>query len=279
MVDAVIANRRRDHRHLQRRHLRGAPGRTRGGRGRPACPDASDRTAVRGRTARSRRVRSPASRAAAASRSRTASRSRARRPGAERLADVAEDRVDRVLEAGRQVDVAERLGRLGVTGVPHPLAVLLAVAGVVERRVGREPAGVERGCGRDHLERRARRVLAGGRAVQKRQRRTERVVRVACAEALLDQVRVVRRVRRHHEHAARRRLERDDRAALAAAAARSASACAPGRIVSTRSFPVTVVPRSLSSAERKTVSRFAFDPVRKSLYDCSRPVRLRDCVE
>jgi hypothetical protein len=61
--------------------------------------------------------------------------------------------------------------------------------------------------------------------------------------------------------------------------ARRASACRPGRIVSTMLLPVTVEPFRRSSVERKTVSRFALEPVRKSLYDCSSPVRLRDCVE
>ena len=51
----------------------------------------------------------------------------------ESLADVAEDRVDRVLEAGRQIDVAECLRRLRIAGVADVLAVLLTVAGVVER--------------------------------------------------------------------------------------------------------------------------------------------------
>src|SRR5438093_8400309 len=52
---------------------------------------------------------------------------------AEGLADVAKDRVDRVLEAGRQVDVADRLRRLWIAGVADVLAVLLAVAGIVKR--------------------------------------------------------------------------------------------------------------------------------------------------
>jgi hypothetical protein len=44
--------------------------------------------------------------------------------------------------------------------------------------------------------------------------------------------------------------------------ARCAIACAPGRIVRTRSFPRIVEPLSLSTVFRKTVSRFAFEPVR-----------------
>ena len=50
-------------------------------------------------------------------------------------------------------------------------------------------------------------------------------------------------------------------------------------MVRMRLLPVTVAPRSLSIVERKTVSRFAFEPVRKSLYERSSPLRLRDCVE
>ena len=55
--------------------------------------------------------------------------------GAELHADVAEHGVDRVLVRLQEVDVAERLGRLRVAGVRDVLAVLDAVARVVERRV------------------------------------------------------------------------------------------------------------------------------------------------
>src|SRR5207244_587231 len=133
----------------------------------------------------------------------------------ESLADVAEHRVDRVLEACRQVDVAERLGRFGIAGVADLLAVLLAIARVVERRIRREAPRVERGGGSDHLERRARRVLAGGRTVEKR-----RAARGICArrdaKPFLDQIWVVSRIGGHHEHPPRRWVERDNRTALAA---------------------------------------------------------------
>ena len=59
-----------------------------------------------------------------------------------------------------------------VAGVRDLLAVLGAVAGVVEARVGREDPGVERGRRGDGLERRARRIEALGRAVVERRRRT-----------------------------------------------------------------------------------------------------------
>src|SRR4029077_5906292 len=61
------------------------------------------------------------------------------RSGAEGLADVAEDRVDRVLKALRQGWVSKRLDRpVGARGVRDLLAVLDAVSGVVEGGLGRE---------------------------------------------------------------------------------------------------------------------------------------------
>ena len=58
-----------------------------------------------------------------------------------------------------------------------------------------------------------------------------------------------------------------------------ASACSPGLIVRTTLLPVTVAPRRRSNVERTIVSRFEFDAVRKSFYERSRPVWLRDWVE
>src|SRR5262249_8834484 len=91
-------------------------------------------------------------------------------PRADLLADVAVDRVDRVLQALRERDAAERLGALRVARVRDLLAVLDAVAGIVERRVGLERTAVERGRGSDDLERRARRIETLRRAVEERRR-------------------------------------------------------------------------------------------------------------
>ncbi len=137
------------------------------------------------------------------------------RPRADRLADVAEDRVDRVLEALEEAHVAERLRRLGVARVAHPLPVLLAVAGVVEARVGAEGAGVESGGGRDDLEGRAGGEEPLGRAVQQRRRRAPAGVGRAQdpPEVPLDEVLVVRRARGHHADGAGAGVEGDDRAA------------------------------------------------------------------
>ena len=84
--------------------------------------------------------------------------------------------------------------RAALVGVVEDLlAVLLAVAGVVERRVGRELARVERRRRGDDLERRARRVEARRRAVQERRRRRAlgAGARLRLVEVALDQVRVV----------------------------------------------------------------------------------------
>src|SRR5205823_2666610 len=90
------------------------------------------------------------------------------RAGADLLADVAVDGVDRVLQTLRERDVPERLRPIlvRVARVRDALAVLLAVAGVVEGRARRERVGVERRCRGDDLERRARRVEALRRAVE-----------------------------------------------------------------------------------------------------------------
>jgi hypothetical protein len=136
----------------------------------------------------------------------------------EPLADLAEDGVDRVLEGGPEIDAPEYLGAALVGEVGDLLAVLDAVARVVEAGVGRVRARVECRRGRDHLERRAGRVEARGRAVD--QRRSGGAVHVPCpagdlGEAPLDQVRVVGRRRRHHEHRAGPGVERDHGAAVA----------------------------------------------------------------
>ena len=120
-----------------------------------------------------------------------------------------------MLKAECQIDIAERLGSFRIAGVPDGLAVLLAVAGIVKMRVGREAPRVERGGGSDHLERRARRVLAGGRTVEER-----RAARGICArrdaKPFLDQVWVVSRIGGHHEYPPRRWVERYNRTTLAA---------------------------------------------------------------
>ncbi len=137
----------------------------------------------------------------------------------ELLADLAEDGVDRMLERGREADAAEHLRTALVGIVGDLLAVLDAVAGVVEGRGGLVDARVEGGRRSDDLEGRAGRVEAGGRPVD--ERRAGRAVRAARAprnreEVLLDEIGIVRGRRRHDEDGAGRRVERDDRAAVVA---------------------------------------------------------------
>src|SRR5439155_8026507 len=117
--------------------------------------------------------------------------------GTERLADVAEDRVDRVLETQRERGVAEGLDRpVGAGGVRYLLAVFDAVAGVVEGRFGGELVRIQSRRRGDDLERRPRREEAVGRAVQQRRRRVAgRSGRLDQVEMVLDEVRVVGRLR------------------------------------------------------------------------------------
>ena len=163
--DAVVRDRRGDHRHLQRRHeqpllAEREPARIDVGvllrveELRPLV-EAARRALVRRRLERRRRVEAEALRVLD------------ELLRAELLADVAEDRVDRVLQRRAQVEAAERRGRVVVVDA---LAVDLAVAGVDEARRGREAARVDRGRGGDDLEGRARRVEAGGGAVEERVR-------------------------------------------------------------------------------------------------------------
>ena len=123
-----------------------------------------------------------------------------------------------MLQSLRERDGAERLRALGVARVRDALAVLLAVARVVERRVRLERAAVERRRRRHDLERRPRRIETLRRAVE--QRRRERARGRADArdrgEALLDRVRVVGRARRDREDPPGLRLDRDGCAALPA---------------------------------------------------------------
>ena len=123
-----------------------------------------------------------------------------------------------MLERRHEVQVAEHLvpALVGVARVRDLLAVLGAVARIVERRVGLERAGVERGRGGDDLERRARRVeplrcaIEQGGAVAAG---AANLQHLRVAARLVDQVRVVRRRRRHHGDGAGMRIHRDDRAA------------------------------------------------------------------
>ncbi len=134
------------------------------------------------------------------------------RVGPELLADLAEDRVDRVLDRLEERDQPERARRVVVVHAP---AVLDAVARVGPARLHRVLAALERRRRGDDLERRAGDVRALRRAVE--ERRGPRAVGARAAVDLaivaLDEVRVVRRGRDHHEHAAARRLDRDDGAA------------------------------------------------------------------
>ena len=132
----------------------------------------------------------------------------------ELLADVAEDRVDRVLQRRAQVEPAEGGRRVVVV---DPFAVDLAVARVDEARGRLEAAGVDRGRGGHDLERRARRVEAGRGAVEQRVGTLAVGARAGGpVEVALDVVGVVGGRGGHHEHLAGVGLERDHRAATAA---------------------------------------------------------------
>ena len=111
-----------------------------------------------------------------------------------------------------EVHAAERAVRVVVV---DRLAVLDAVAGVVEPRAGGHRAGVERRGGRHDLERRARRVEAGRGAVQQPcRRRAGRRPAEDLAVVPLDLVGVVARRCSHGEHGAGGRLEGDGGAAV-----------------------------------------------------------------
>ncbi len=126
-----------------------------------------------------------------------------------------------MLEPLCERDVAEclRPGLIRVARVRDPLAVLDAVAGVVEPRARRVGARVEGGRGGHHLEGRARRIETRRRVVLKR-----RVVaagsldlpHLVVAVRLHHEVRVVRRRRGHCDDRAGLRIEHHDRAAAVA---------------------------------------------------------------
>ena len=212
---ALVANRRRDHRHLFRRRQHPLLAERE-----PARVDLSRRVV---------RVVEPAVLVEAAGRALVAGRLERRvlveaellrraedAARADRLADLAEDRIDRVLERLQEVHRAEALGPALVAEVLHLLAVLDAVALVEEARVDRVLARVERCGARDHLEGRSRRVQAVGGPVQQRRGRPAGGADVVDPpEVAFDQVRVVGRPRGHHEQLPVARVERDHRAALA----------------------------------------------------------------
>ena len=166
--DAAVRDRRRDHRHLQRRQPglpSPAPDRTRAARGRPGSRPSGRRASpccCRGRWSR---ARSPASPAAARSRSRSASS--CPRCGFRRSPCP-------MLQKTELIEFCIAWTRLTVPNggtcrsCSTRLAVLDAVARVVEGRLGRELARVEGGRRRHDLEGRAGGVEARCGAVQER---------------------------------------------------------------------------------------------------------------
>ena len=195
--DAVVRDRRPRPSPSAAASRAAAPGRTRAGPGRPACPGPSGRRACAssGRRARTPSARRTASRAAASSRSRTSSPARGSRFAPSFLPMLQKTALIECSKAVDEVDVAERLGPVwSGSAFVDLLAVLGAVAGVVERRVGRVDAAIERRRRGDDLERRARRVEALRGAVQERRRLgvhgALRRLDLRVAVRLLDQVRV-----------------------------------------------------------------------------------------
>ena len=91
-----------------------------------------------------------------------------------------------------------------------------AVPAIVEGRAGRHSPRVEGRCGGDELERRARRVQAGGGTVEQGSCGPAcRAPAEDLPEVVLDLARVVPGRCRHREHASRGRLEGDRRPAVA----------------------------------------------------------------
>src|SRR6188472_81645 len=129
----------------------------------------------------------------------------------ERLAHVAEDRVDGVLERSREREPPERPARVEVVDA---LPVGDAVAGVVELGLRGEAVRLERRRRRDDLERRARRIETLRGAVDE----WSGGAAVGCdlrdlPEVVLDEIRVVARRRGHDEEPPVARVDRRDRAA------------------------------------------------------------------
>ncbi len=158
--------------------------------------------------------------------------------------------------AWREVHVAEDLGAALVGVVGDLLAVLDAVAGVVERRVGRVRARVERGRGGDDLEGRAGRVEAVGRAVDERRRRACSWRRSPGARSRRSAPRPGsgrRRARTPSPAPSRSRARARPRRRSCRRARRARPAAPSSRIVSTRLLPVTVAP--LSAVQRPAEDR------------------------
>jgi hypothetical protein len=134
---------------------------------------------------------------------------------AELEADVAEHRVDRVHEAGDEVDRSEYLGTVLIGEVVDLLAVHRAVARVVEARAWAELLGLERGGRGDDLEGRARDEEPRAGAVE--ERRSRRAVRRDPRDptvVLLDEVRVEARRGGHDEDLPGAGVERDHGSAV-----------------------------------------------------------------
>ena len=136
-------------------------GRTRAGPGRPSSRSSSKLVRPVVQPARRALVRR-ASRAAASCRSRTSSRTRGSCSPPIFLPMLQNTELIECWKPCTKLDVPEHLRPrlVGVARVRHLLAVLGAVAGIVEPRARRERPRVERGGGGDHLERRPRRDRA-----------------------------------------------------------------------------------------------------------------------
>ena len=220
--DAAVRDRGRDHRHLQRRHLelglaeREPPGVDVGGALRLEEPavvvQAADPALVRGRLERRQRVEAVVLHLLD---------DRAR---AELLADLAEERVDRVLdrleerdrpERARRVVVVHAAGRTRCSSRGRSSAISIVYRPLSSAAEAVTTLNVEPGTKLPAVAR-----LSSGAGTGQPAR-----MRPICVEVPLDEVRVVRRMVRHHEHAtgASARSRRPSRSSPRAPAARRAA--------------------------------------------------------
>ena len=184
-------------------------------------------------------------------------------------------------KASARLTLPNTSGPLLVGEVGDALAVLDAVARVVEPRLGRVPARLERGGRGDDLERRARDEQALRRPVEERRRPAGTGPASAGPDGSRSRrgsgrtsVRMPSRARHLFSGRARRRLRTRSRNCSVA------TRCASGCSVSTRSFPTGSSPRSLSTRSVDDGAEVASSSRSGSRScDSSSPARARSTVE